>query len=69
MYILDRIEDGVAVIEAENEVLYFPMEQLPSEAKEGDVLLMTEGCILIDTESTNSRKAALRSRLNGLFEK
>ena len=69
MYILDRIEGSVAVIEADDEVLYFPIEQLPADAKEGDVLLIAEGSILIDTEATDARKATLRNRLNSLFEK
>ena len=69
MYILDRIENGIAVIEADGEMLNIPAEQLPNGAKEGDVLRMDGESISVDEQATASRKEAMRRRLKSLFQK
>ncbi len=69
MYIIDRIENGIAVIEADGQIISLPVEQLPINAKEGDVLLIEGENISVDEQATASRKEAMRSRLRSLFEK
>ena len=72
--IVDRIEDGCAVLETDEGQLTFNTAMLP-EAKEGDVLdirLNGEGSIAsyrVDREETDRRARRAKKRLKGLFGK
>ncbi len=58
--IIDRITDGVAVLELpDRRRLEVPAKKLPSGANEGDCLSMTEdgGFVLDEAETARRRKA------------
>ena len=56
-YIIDRFEEGNAVCEQEDRtMLLISRSQLPSDAKEGDVILYTDGVYQVDKEATLERK-------------
>ncbi|MBR1811657.1 MAG: DUF3006 domain-containing protein [Clostridia bacterium] len=60
MIIIDRIEDGVAVLETEEDTfLQIPASQLPTGAREGSVLIYKDGEYLLDAQT----EAARRDRL------
>lgn len=70
--IVDRIEDGVAVLEADERQLTLKAAMLP-DAKEGDVLdivLAEDGSVAsysIDLKETARRAKLAKKRLKGLF--
>jgi len=76
-YIIDRIEDGRAVLECleTDESVDIDAMELPKEAKEGDVVCAVdcsdgnaEGeTYIIDHASTEERRARLTKRMNDLF--
>lgn len=62
-YIVDRIEDNMMVLEAENgQMLSVPHALMP-EAKEGDCI-----CVTINKEETEKRRASVRALMDKLFE-
>ena len=73
MYIIDRIEDGIAVIECsdgdEITTIELPRKALPKGAREGHVLQKHGDNYTVDYEATNQRRAQLRERLNRLLKK
>ncbi|WAM33929.1 DUF3006 domain-containing protein [Caldicellulosiruptor morganii] len=59
--VIDRFENGFAILELENgKMVNVPAELIPQGAREGDVIL-----IEIDREETKKRQ----KRINDLFEK
>lgn len=68
-YIVDRIEEGIAVCEtARKECRKIPLKHLPENLREGDVLCEAEDGIVIDVEATNRRRQEMREKLNALFK-
>ena len=72
-YIIDRIEDGIAVIECsdgdEITMIELPKSALPKGARDGHVLKKHGEEYVIDHEATNERRAQLRERLNRLLKR
>jgi len=71
-YIIDRIEDGIAVLEClegSKEVIEMPRKTLPKGVKEGQVLCQDESGYTIDHEATAKRRTQMRERLNRLLKK
>ena len=65
MYIIDRFEDGYAIIEGKNrESFNIPAELVP-EARAGDVLIIT---VQIDRVETEKRKKKAKKLLEGFFD-
>lgn len=63
--IIDRLEEGFAVVELVNrETVNMPRALLPEGAKPGDVLE-----IRIDEESTRERREKIESRMKSLWRK
>ena len=65
-FIIDRFEDDWAVIEPlEEPIVHFniPINLLPQNAKEGDVLIID---ITIDKERTRQRRNKILDKLNSL---
>ncbi len=65
---IDRFEDDYAVLEIREdtgEVLYknLPVNWLPDDADEGDVLVKTASGYAIDTAETAKRRAAAAEKL------
>lgn len=69
-YIIDRIEDGLAVLELEDDkFITMPIDDLPVGSKQHDCLEYRKGCWTIDTKRTGKRKEQLCDRLDNLFER
>ena len=67
-YILDRIEEAVAVLEApDGAVLRLSVEALPPDVKAGDVLRETDGAFTLDEAAAEARRAALFALQEALF--
>jgi len=63
MLIIDRFEDGFAVIETDSGFINIPRSELPAEAVEGDVLNIS-----IATGNTEDRKKKIDGMMNKLFK-
>ncbi len=63
MIIIDRIDDGIAVLETDDGMQTIPAEQLPEQARDGDVLQLTENGYQIDAAATEARRQKIRNRL------
>ena len=69
-YIIDRLEEGIAVCENElKKLISIPKDQLPDGSKEGDVLEELEGRFSRSDEETEARRKEMRKNLMDLFEK
>lgn len=63
-YIIDRFEEGRAVVELEDgSMLSLPGNALPPEAEEGDVI-----SVFVDSEETARRRSELKARTEKLFQ-
>ena len=71
LYIIDRIENGIAVCECKEtgERLEIEVKVLPAKAKEGDIIKKDNDSYILDLSLTKKRKAELTDRLNRLFQK
>ena len=68
-YIVDRFEEGFAVLEKESgESFDVKMELLP-DIKEGDVVVLKNGEFFFDKEATIARKALIEEKRRKLFGK
>lgn len=72
MYVIDRIEDNIAVITSDDESFEVKSDQLPENAKEGDVvnIVYDNGAIVeiaVDEFETKARTENMQTRLNNLF--
>lgn len=69
-YIIDRFEKNIAICENENKtLLHFSKDQLPTHAKEGDIIIQKEdGTFVIDINETQSKKDKIRKKIDQLFE-
>lgn len=66
---IDRFEGNYAVCEKENrEMIDIEKSTLPSNVKEGDVLIITCDKIIIDLEETKKRKGRINDLMNDLFK-
>ncbi len=69
MIIIDRFEGDTAVIEIDGTAADVPRDKLPSEAKEGDVLILNNGEYVIDASATFERRRAVRKKLHRLLKR
>ncbi len=68
-YIIDRLEEGLAVCENElKKMITVSKDALPPEVKEGDVLEEVNGVFSRDEEGTENRRRELKKKLMDLFE-
>ena len=68
-YIIDRLEEGIAVCENElKKLISIPKDLLPDGLKEGDVLEEQEGRFLRDEQGTEARRKEMRNKLMDLFD-
>lgn len=67
-YVIDRFEGDYAVCEDENkEIINIERTKIPSEAKEGDVLVQIENEICLDIDETNRRKENIQRLMDDLW--
>jgi len=69
MFIIDRIEDGIAVIEcrATKEIIELPKNTLPKGVREGQLLVKAGDTFTIDHEAIQKRREELKKRLENIF--
>lgn len=68
MYTLDRFEEDFAVLEDRNskKMLDIPISNIPSNAKEGDILKLSNGSYVIDYEETRAVSDRIREKMDSL---
>ena len=68
IYIIDRIEEGVAVLVSDSgEKMEVPLSGLPSGAHEGSCLRSCERGFALDEEEEAARKRRIERKLSALF--
>lgn len=68
MLVIDRFEGDIAVVEDGESIINIPRNKLPFDAKEGDILILSDDKYLIDDVATVNRKKELESRFSKLFK-
>lgn len=70
-YSIDRIEENIAVCEEieTHKIININKKDLPSNCKEGDIIILSNGKYLIDKEETIKQKNEVSSMVNSLFKK
>ncbi len=67
--ILDRFEGEYAVCEKEDRTMMDVLvKDLPAGVKEGDVLVIEEGSIIIESSETEKRKENINKLMDKLWE-
>ncbi|ERI89603.1 hypothetical protein HMPREF1982_04468 [Clostridiales bacterium oral taxon 876 str. F0540] len=67
--IIDRFEENFAVCEKEDKkIINVERSKLPTEAKEGDVIVIHGNKILIDENRTKSRREEIKKLAEDLWE-
>ena len=69
MLILDRIENDIAVIEADDKIIEVHISELAENAKGGVVLKESDGKYIVDSEATAARKEKLASMYRNRLRK
>jgi len=64
MLIIDRFEGDFAVVETDNGMVNIPRSDVPTSAKEGDVLRF-----IIAEDETEERGKRIKGMMNDLFKK
>ena len=62
MWVIERIENGIAVIEYNNSTFDVPVSALPDGIKEGMVL-----SVCIDKDEENKRRQQARNLMDSMF--
>lgn len=68
LYTLDRFEDDFAILENRNtkKMTDIPISNIPSNAKEGDILKLSNGSYVIDYKETNIVSDRIRDKMDNL---
>ena len=66
--IVDRLEGEFVLIEVEGKVLRIKRSKLPSNLREGDVLVKRGGKWVVDLDATETRRAEIERRARELWE-
>lgn len=67
--VIDRFEENYAVCEKEDRTMInLEKKLLPSEAKEGDVLVLQNGAISIDKAATQKRKNEIDDLMEDMWK-
>ncbi len=61
-WIVDRIEEGIAVVETDNGCFNLPLWALPEGITEGSVITVKE-----DVQKRQERKKQIENKMNSLF--
>lgn len=68
MLLVDRIEDGIAVIETEDGRIEVSRSELAPDVKEGDAVLFENGLYRKDTFATEQRRQEIIELQDSLWE-
>lgn len=68
MYTLDRFEEDFAVLEDRNskKMLDIPISNIPFNAKEGDILKLSNGSYIVDHEETKIVSDRIKQKMDNL---
>jgi hypothetical protein len=68
MYTLDRFEGDFAILEnrSTKKMTDIPISNIPSNAKEGDILKLSNGSYVIDYEETSIVSNTIRDKMDNL---
>ncbi len=66
---IDRIENGIAVIERDGSFFEVSLSELPEGAREGSVLVETQDGYALDTDAEKQRRMAAAQRRMRLFRR
>lgn len=70
MFVIDRIEEGIAVIlDDKNKTFKIRINEIEGNVRDGAVVVNDNNRWTVDDEETNKRKEDMRARLNRLFNK
>lgn len=69
MIIIDRIENGFAVCEIDNEFTEISLLDISGNVREGAVLIKTDDKYVVDEDNTSKRKKDLFEKQRRLFSK
>ena len=68
-WIIDRLEDALAMGEDENgEITPISRQKIPAEAREGDILREEDGSFILSPQETEDRRRDMKKRLMNLFK-
>ena len=68
IYVLDRIEDGIAAIEnSDKALLYVSASRLPENSKSGDCFTFEKGTFYPAPEETENRRAEIKDILDRII--
>jgi len=67
-YIIDRFEEGYAVLEREDGKIQNVLKSSLPEVKKGDVIIFENGVYTVDNKETERRKKIIAEKLRKLFE-
>lgn len=68
MLVIDRFEGDIAIVEDDESIINIPRNKLPFDAKEGDILVLSDGKYLVDDVATENKKKELENRFSKLFK-
>lgn len=68
MLIIDRIGDGIAVIEDDSGHYEVPASMLDGGVREGDVVVLRDGKYFADKDASEKRRSEIIKLQNGLWE-
>lgn len=69
MIVVDRIEDGIAVIYSGSDRLDVPVSDLPEGVHEGSVLKREDGGYSVDEAAESARRSMVAEKARKLFSK
>ncbi len=69
-YIIDRFEENFAVCQntVSEKIENIESNLIPKEAREGDVIVFTDGKYFLDSEKTKERKKIIEEKFNSLWK-
>lgn len=69
MIIVDRIEEGIAVLEADGAIIQVPLNELPAGVREGSVLVRVSAGYQLDSRSEQKLRTELAEKRRRIFKK
>lgn len=70
VFVVDRFEENIAICENRKtqEMINVNIDDLPKDAKEGDVLIYKNNCYELDYDKRNEIEERIKEKLKNLFE-
>ncbi|MDE5834353.1 MAG: DUF3006 domain-containing protein [Ruminococcus sp.] len=69
MTVIDRFENNIAVLESDGVIIETDRSLLPENAREGDVVVETDGQWTVDVSATEERRTQIRELMKRLMKK